>query len=162
MKVTTRLIKKIKEFEGFMPNPYYDSAGVLTIGYGHTKNPGAYKNLTKLQAHNLLLRDLAVYEKQLNTYIKTRGYKLNQNQFDALVSFLYNVGSIRANSNLDKAIKTNLPINVSEALRKYIFAGGQALNGLITRRNWEASLYLEKPIDLVKAVLSGLGIIQMF
>jgi lysozyme len=147
MKVTTRLIKKIKEFEGFMPNPYYDSAGVLTIGYGHTKNPGAYKNLTKLQAHNLLLRDLSVYERQLNTYIKTRGYKLNQNQFDALVSFLYNVGSIRANS---------------EALRKYIFAGGQALNGLITRRNWEAGLYLEKPIDLVKAVLSGLGIIQMF
>jgi hypothetical protein len=54
-----------------------------------------------------------------------------------------------------------LPVNVSDALRKYIFAGGQALNGLITRRNWEASLYLEKPIDLVKAVLSGLGIIQM-
>jgi lysozyme len=161
MKVTTRLIKKIKEFEGFMPNPYYDSAGVLTIGYGHTKNPGAYKNLTKLQAHHLLLRDLAVFEKQLNTYIKTRGYKLNQNQFDALVSFLYNLGSIMANSNLDKAIKTNLPVNVSEALRKYIFAGGQPLNGLITRRNWEASLYLEKPIDLVKAVLSGLGIIQM-
>ena len=161
MKATTRLIKKIKDFEGFMPNPYYDSAGVLTVGYGHTKNPNAYKNLTKVQAHNLLLRDLAVYERQLNNYIKTRGYKLNQNQFDALVSFLYNVGSIRLESGLDKAIKTNIPLNVSAVLKRYVFAGGQALQGLITRRNWEANLYLEKPVDLLKAVLSGFGIMQM-
>jgi len=160
MKATNRLIKKIKEFEGFAANPYYDSAGVLTVGYGHTKNPGAYKNLTKIQAHNLLLKDLAVFETLLNNYIRTRGYKLNQNQFDALVSFLYNVGSIRLNSGLDKAIKTNIPQNVAETLNKYIFAGGQALNGLITRRRWESNLYLQKPIDLVKTVLSGIGLIQ--
>jgi lysozyme len=162
MRSTERLIKKIKEFEGFMPNSYYDSAGVLTIGYGHTKNPSAYKNLTKLQADRLLRRDLADYELLLNNYIKFRGYKLNQNQFDALVSFLYNVGSIRSGSNLDKAIKTNIPLNVSEVLRKYVYAGGQQLAGLVTRRSWEANLYTQPAIDILKAVLTGLGILQTF
>lgn len=162
MKATERLIKKIKEFEGFSANPYYDSAGVLTIGYGHTKNPSAYKNLTKIQADKLLRQDLLVYERILNNYIKTRGYKLNQNQFDALVSFLFNVGSIRSGSTLDKSIKTNIPLNAAESLRKYIFAGGQQLAGLVTRRNWEANLYTQPSVDILKAVLTGLGILQTF
>ena len=158
MKASRRIINKIKEFEGFRANPYFDSAGVLTVGYGTTKDAGKYKNITKKFAEQLLLQDLAVFEKQLNNYITNRGYILNQNQFDSLLSFLYNVGSIRSGSTLDRSIKAREPGTVAANLKTYIYAGGQPLQGLVNRRTYEANLFTSAGLDIGKAILTAFGI----
>lgn len=159
MKASRRIINKIKEFEGFSANPYYDSAGVLTIGYGTTRDAGRYSNITKVFAEQLLIRDLAQYETILNNYITNRGYILNQNQFDALVSFLYNVGSIRSGSTLDKAIRAKEPGTVATNIKAYVYAGGQPLKGLVKRRTYEANLFTSKAFDVGKAILTALGLL---
>jgi len=160
MKASKRIINKIKEFEGFSAKPYYDSAGVLTIGYGTTRDASKYSSITKQFAEQLLIRDLAQYEKTLNNYIVNRGYILNQNQFDALVSFLYNVGSIRSGSTLDKSIRAKEPGTVATNLQTYIYAGGQPLRGLAKRRAYEANLFVSKGIDIGKAILTALGLLS--
>ena len=162
MKASNRIINKIKEFEGFSAKPYYDSAGVLTIGYGTTKDASKYQNISKETATQLLLRDLAVFETQLNNYINNRGYSLNQNQYDALISFLYNVGSIRSGSSLDKSIRRNAPASVSANLKTYIYAGGKPLKGLVKRRSYEANLFSSAFADIGKAILTAIGFMTTF
>jgi lysozyme len=160
MKASDTIIKRIKEFEGFSAKPYRDSAGVLTIGYGTTKDADKYTNISKAQADLLLRRDLAAFEDQLNNYIAARGYELTQNQFDALVSFIYNVGSIKPNSGLDKALRSGRPKVVAANLQRYVYAGGQKLAGLVKRRNYEAMLFATAPADIGKALLAALGLLQ--
>jgi lysozyme len=160
MKASDTIIRRIKEFEGFSAKPYRDSAGILTIGYGTTKDADKYQNISKAQADLLLRRDLATFEDQLNNYIAARGYELTQNQFDALVSFLYNVGSIRAGSGLDTAIRSGKPKVVAANIQRYVFAGGQKLAGLVKRRNYEAMLFATQPADIGKALLAAFGLLQ--
>lgn len=160
MKASETIIKRIKEFEGFSAKPYRDSAGVLTIGYGTTKDADKYSSISKIQADLLLRRDLAQFEATLNNYIAARGYELTQNQFDALVSFLYNVGSIKSGSNLDAAIRQGKPKVVAANLEKYVYAGGQKLAGLVKRRKYEAYLFSTNPGDILGAILAGIGFFQ--
>ena len=160
MKASETIIKRIKEFEGFSAKPYRDSAGVLTIGYGTTKDADKYNSISKIQADLLLRRDLAQFEATLNNYIAARGYELTQNQFDALVSFLYNVGSIKSGSNLDAAIRQGKPKVVAANLEKYVYAGGQKLAGLVKRRKYEAYLFATSPSDIIGAILAGVGFLQ--
>lgn len=160
MKASETIIKRIKEFEGFSAKPYRDSAGVLTIGYGTTKDADKYSSISKIQADLLLRRDLAQFEATLNNYIAARGYELTQNQFDALVSFLYNVGSIKSGSNLDAAIRQGKPKVVAANLEKYVYAGGQKLGGLVKRRKYEAYLFSTNPGDILGAILAGIGFFQ--
>lgn len=160
MKASETIIKRIKEFEGFSAKPYRDSAGVLTIGYGTTKDADKYNSISKIQADLLLRRDLAQFEATLNNYIAARGYELTQNQFDALVSFLYNVGSIKSGSNLDAAIRQGKPKVVAANLEKYVYAGGQKLAGLVKRRKYEAYLFSTNPGDILGAILAGIGFFQ--
>lgn len=90
MKISKAGIQLIKEFEGYSPIPYKDVAGLNTIGYGHLIKKGElFSRVTAEQAEELLLKDLATAEKGVNTLIIV---KLTQNQYDALVSFTYNVG----------------------------------------------------------------------
>jgi lysozyme len=84
---------------------------------------------------------------------------LTQNQFDALVSFIYNVGSIKPNSGLDKALRSGRPKVVAANLQRYVYAGGQKLAGLVKRRNYEAMLFATAPADIGKALLSALGLL---
>lgn len=160
MKASETIIKRIKEFEGFSARPYRDSAGVLTIGYGTTKDADKYNLISKIQADLLLRRDLAQFEATLNNYIAARGYELTQNQYDALLSFLYNVGSIKSGSNLDAAIRQGKPKVVAANLEKYVYAGGQKLAGLVKRRKYEAYLFATSPSDIIGAILAGVGFLQ--
>jgi lysozyme len=160
MKASETIIKRIKEFEGFSAKPYRDSAGVLTIGYGTTKDADKYSMISKIQADLLLRRDLAQFEATLNNYITARGYELDQNQFDALVSFLYNVGSIKSGSSLDTSIREGKRKVVSANLQKYVFAGGKKLPGLVKRRKYEAYLFSTSPTDILGAILAGVGLFQ--
>lgn len=145
---TNRIIKKIQSFEGLRLNRYTDSAGVDTIGYGHTKTARNYNRITPAMADRLLFSDISTFEKLLNTYRRTRGYQLNQNQFDAILSFLFNTGSIKAGSQLDKAIRANDSKEVARQILRYTYAGGKEEPGLVTRRNYEARLYITPHYDL--------------
>jgi len=141
MRASNSIQNKIKGFEGLRLTGYYDEAGIYTIGYGHTLNAKAYRTINQQQADNLFNADILRFESLLNRYIRERRYQLNQNQFDALLSFVFNLGSIKAGSNLDKAIRNSDNAKVAEYLNKYVFANGVRLQGLANRRIVEASIY---------------------
>lgn len=144
MKISQRGIDLIKEFEGCRLTAYKDAVGVWTIAYGHTKNVKQGMKITQEQAEELLKKDLVEYEAKVEKYNK---YNWNQNQFDALVSFAYNIGSIdQLTSNGRRAIKT-----ISEKILEYNKAGGKTLEGLVRRRKAEKKLF-DEPVE---ADLSG-------
>ena len=141
MKTSQTGINLIKEFEGCVLQAYDDSTGVWTIGYGHTVGVKRGQKITQVQAESFLKNDLVIYE---NGVTGTK-INLNQNQFDALVSFAYNcgVGSLKtlvANRNLKQ---------ISEALLLYNKAGGKVLAGLVRRRKAEKELF-EKAVPVTQ------------
>lgn len=141
MKASDVLIEKVKEFEGLRLTAYKDSAGVLTIGYGHTRGVKAGQRVTEKQADSLLRGDLLTAENYVN------GLKLNltQGQFDALVDFTYNLGAGNlAGSTLLTKIRAKAPMEEIQAqFRRWVYAGGKKLAGLVKRREWEAQRWAE-------------------
>lgn len=145
MKTSNNGITLIKKFEGCRLKAYKDAAGVLTIGYGHTSGVKAKDSITQEEAENLLKEDLEKFEKKVSKY----NYSFNQNQFDALVSFAYNLGSIDKLSQEGKRSKEQIALHI----RDYVFAGGRRLQGLVNRRQVEYNLYMTpvvNPIDTLK------------
>lgn len=132
-------IKLIKEFEGFRSKAYLCPAKVWTIGYGHTKTAKPGLCITREQGENLLKRDLQVYEQAVNNDVKV---PLTQNQFDALVSFTYNVGvTAFANSSLLKFLNKGYYDRASNELHRWVRGGGRKLPGLVRRRQAEYELF---------------------
>ena len=136
----------IKEYEGFYKYKYWDYAQ-YSIGYGSFCYSWEYSNgITKDQAHNLLVSELKSHEKSVNNYISKYKIPINQNQYDALVSFTYNVGSgWMSNSTLSTYLKNGI-YNYSANDYAYAFgmwcrAGGSVLQGLVRRRTAEAKLF---------------------
>ena len=131
----------IKQFEGCRLIAYQCSAGVWTIGYGHTA--GVYKGMkiTQAQADAFLKQDIAKFEKYINnpSYVPFTD-KLNQNQFDALVSFAFNLGQ----GNVKKLCTGRTINQISSAMQQYCKAAGKTLPGLQRRRKAEAALYNKK------------------
>ena len=107
MGVSITGLAHIKGWEGFRANVYIDAAGYKTIGYGHKLLPTEnYKTITNEQATNLLVKDLSVAESAVNDLVTI---KLSQFQFDALVSFVFNVGrGAFARSTLLKKVNAGL------------------------------------------------------
>ena len=131
----------IKQFEGCRLTAYQCSAGVWTIGYGHTA--GVYKGMkiTQAQADAFLKQDIAKFEKYINnpSYVQFTD-KLNQNQFDALVSFAFNLGQ----GNVKKLCVGRNINQIPSAMRQYCKAACKTLPGLQRRRKAEAALYNKK------------------
>lgn len=144
-----KAIEIIKSFEGFRAKPYYDSVGIPTIGYGTTIYPsGENVRITDGAISGKMATDFLKYhiDKYVNEpliKIVDRD-KLNQNQYDALVSFCYNVGigAFKA-STLCKVILANP--NDFDAIEvqfmRWNKAGGKVIDGLINRRKKEFFLY---------------------
>ena len=135
------MIKKLKEFEGLRTRSYYCPGGKLTIGYGHTGTdvrPGDV--ITEYWAEHLLKSDLYDIERQVNSL----GH-FNQPQFDALVSFAFNVGFWKLKtSTLLKTIKNGGSMRaIKKEFNKWIYAGGKPQAGLVKRRAWEAKRFFE-------------------
>lgn len=138
-------LSMIASFESFEPKAYYCPAGVLTIGYGHTGTNAQGQELqesdtvTHEQAMRLLYEDVlwaedAVNEQRLN---------LTQNQFDALVSFVFNVGATAfAHSTLLKKLKSCDFEDAADEFLRWNKAGGKVLRGLTARREAERELFL--------------------
>lgn len=142
MRASEICIKKLKAFEGLRTEAYYDPAGVLTIGYGHTGpdvSPGDV--ISEYWAEHLLRTDLYETEKAVDELdvAKTQG------QFDALVSFAYNLGINRLRtSSLLKTIREGGNMRaIKREFKKWVHAGDKTLRGLETRRAWEAERFFE-------------------
>ena len=148
MRLGSKGLELIKSFEGFYSKPYLDPIGIPTIGYGATYYPNKKKvtmkdkPLTEKEASNLLKEMMITYENDVKRLVKR---ELNQNQFDALVSFTYNLGSANlGKSTLLKKINANpCDKTIKDEFLKWNKAGGKVLNGLTRRRNAEAELYFK-------------------
>jgi len=143
MKINKDGLELIKHFEGCYLSPYYCPAGVLTQGYGHTgKDVKKGVNITQAQADKWLAEDMAEFEDAVTRLVKA---DLNENQFSALVSFSFNVGSgALARSTLLRCIHAG---DFKEAGRQFLRwdkAKGKRLKGLTRRREAEKKLF-EKP-----------------
>ena len=149
MKTSDQGIAMLKNFEGFVKWPQMDN-GQWTVGYG-TAVSGTrleYYNengITEAQATLLLKEYLEGFEKSVNTFIDTHSLKLNQQQFDALVSFTYNLGSswMQSAGTFRTAVINGTTGNeFIYAMAQFGKAGGAPVGGLIERRLCEANLYL--------------------
>ena len=140
-KISQAGLDLIKQFEGCRLVAYQCSAGVWTIGYGHTAGVHRGMKITQAQAEAYLKQDVAKFEKYVNnaSYVPFTD-KLNQNQFDALVSFAFNLGQ----GNLMKLCKGRAINQVPAAMQQYCKANGKTLLGLQRRRKAEATLYNKK------------------
>lgn len=151
MKTSQRGIDLIKSFETLVLKSYLCPAGKLTIGYGHTKDVVASTRITEQQAEEFLREDLQYFEQGLSKLVKR---KLTQNQFDALVSFVFNIGLGRKDYNgfYESTLRKKININpndptIAMEFSKWIHAGGKPLEGLRRRRKAEAELYFTKEQD---------------
>jgi lysozyme len=138
-------VKLIKEFEGFPygGRPYQDSVGVWTIGYGHTEGVSSRsKPLTEAEASQLLLKDL---NQKYAPYVSNLKLKFTQNQFDALTSFVYNVGSggVASNTTVGRNLRSGNYKAAADGLLLWDKAGGRTLPGLTRRRQAERTLFLK-------------------
>ncbi|ETT32118.1 lysozyme [Paenibacillus sp. FSL R5-808] len=143
-KISQAGIKLIKNFEGCRLTAYkpVPTEVYWTIGWGH-HGPDVKQGMTitQVQADAMLVKDLAKYE----AYVNDREYvpitdKLNQNQFDALVSFCYNCGP----GNLKKLCSGRSIEQIANSITAYNKAGGKVLNGLVRRREAELTLFNKK------------------
>lgn len=136
MKTSQKGIDLIKKYEGCVLTAYKCPAGVYTIGYGHTEGVYPGQKITREEAESFLKKDLKRFEDHVNAYNKK--YNFNQNQFDALVSFAYNIGSI------DQLTQngTRSKYQIADMMLEYIKAGGTILPGLINRRREERQLFI--------------------
>lgn len=138
MKTSQNGIELIKKFEGCELTAYRDAVGVLTIGYGHTGDVKEGQKITKKKAEELLIKDLEKFETGVNLLILAK-YRFNQNEFDALVSFAYNLGlgNLKKLTNNGKRNKGQ----IADAIPLYNKAGGKVLSGLVKRRKAEHDLF---------------------
>jgi len=143
MKVSQTAIDLIKEFESFSAEAYTCPAGKLTIGYGHVvqKNEDYLntKTLTEAEALQILTNDLKESEAYLNHICLEYDVELTQNQFDALCSFCFNLGSF-TNAMLERFKAKDLTA-IGNSLILYNKANGKELEGLTRRRKAEQKLF---------------------
>ena len=129
----------IKEFEGFRTHAYQDSAGVWTIGYGHTKGVQPTDIISAAQGDKMLADELSEYENYVKTLVTV---PLHQHQFDALVSWTYNLGPTNLkNSGMLKVLNQGRYDLVPNEMRRWNKANGIVLDGLVKRREAEAQLF---------------------
>ena len=139
MKISQEGIDLIKHVEGCELESYRCSANVLTIGYGTTKNVVEGMKISQHQAEELLMKDLEEFEEYVEDLIDV---PLEQNQFDALVAWTYNLGPTNLKtSTLRKVLNKGAYDDVAEQIKRWNKANGKVLKGLVRRRNAEAELF---------------------
>jgi lysozyme len=143
MNISNTGISLIKKFEGCRLTAYKCPAGVWTIGYGHTgQEVKRGLKITQETAERYLQNDLIVHANNVSKLVKKN---LTQNQFDALVSFEYNVGySAFKNSTMLKHLNNGNYISAAEQFDRWVHAGGVRLEGLVKRRSAEKNLFLKQ------------------
>jgi lysozyme len=141
--ITQEGLELIKRFEGLSPTVYICPAGYPTIGYGHVVKPQEREQfaggITTEQAETLLRQDVQTAERAVLRLITV---PLTDGQFDALVSFTFNLGAgALQRSTLRRKINRGDHTNVPAEFRKWVWAGRRKLEGLVRRREDEAYHY---------------------
>lgn len=150
MKISENGLKMIKNFEGLILVASNKLDGVWTVGYGCTVGVKPYQRITEKQAEEMLLRELTKHETYVDKYVKQ--LKLNQNQFDALVSFSYNCGF----GNLKKLVgdkngkATRDKKTISEKMLLYNKCNGKVMRGLANRRKKEYELFCSEDLSTIE------------
>lgn len=140
MRISEKGLALIKRFEGYRPRAYVCSGGKWTIGYGHTASVNPQDSITIESAERLLQEDCLLAEMTVASAVKVA---LSRNQFDALVSFVFNVG--RRNfikSTLLKKLNTGDVKGAADEFLKWTYAKGKKSDGLLRRRKAERELFL--------------------
>jgi len=139
MNISQEGLGLIKKFEGCELEAYRCAANVLTIGYGSTKGVKEGDTITQEEADELLLHEMDEYEGYVKDSVTV---DLNQNQFDALVSWVFNLGpsNLKASTML-KVLNSKEFEEVPSQIKRWNKAGGKVLQGLIRRREAEALLF---------------------
>lgn len=140
MKTSQNGIDLIKRFEGFRKRAYICPGGKWTIGYGHTQGVKSGDRVSREQAEQMLQDDLTEFELGVANCVEV---PLNQNQFDALVSFAYNLGvNALKDSTLLKRLNAGYYAIAANQFDRWVYANGEKLPGLVTRREVEKKLFL--------------------
>ncbi len=136
MQITEMMFEKLKSFEGCRLQAYQDAAKVWTIGYGRTKGVKKNDKITQEKAEEYLREDVEEVEGQ----ILALNLNLTQPQFDALTSFVYNVGiGAFKKSTLLRFIREGRSENdIKKQFYSWVYSNGRTLPGLVKRREWEA------------------------
>lgn len=138
MKTSRKGVDLITKYEGFSSTVYLCPAGYETIGYGHQTFGKPFSEISIEQARELLATDLIEREDNLNKL----NLDLNQNQFDAVISFIYNLGfGVFLKSTMYKLLKSREHSLAAKEFIKYVYSKGKKLAGLIKRRQSEQSLF---------------------
>lgn len=151
MKTSQKGIDLIKRYEGLVTHAYLCPAGKLTIGWGHIKDVKKGDVVTEAEAEELLKQDLKLFESKLNYSLSHDHVVLNQNQFDACISFIFNLGfSAFIFSTLYKKLKAGDYAGAADEFPKWVYitkyVDGEKVKikqkGLETRRKAERELFL--------------------
>lgn len=146
MELSQKGLNRIKKWEGFSSKPYLCPAGIPTIGYGNTlyedKSKVTLKDnpITEERATELLKSVIKNFEKGVITSVTS---SINQNQFDSLVDFSYNLGlgNLKSSTLLKKVNKDPNDKSIWEEFLKWDKCNGKVLEGLLARRTEEATIY---------------------
>ena len=142
MRTGPQGIELIRHFEGCRLDAYLCPAGVWTIGYGHTANVKEGDSIDQEAAEAFLIEDLENFEQSVTRMVEV---PLTQQQFDALVSWTFNLGAGNlAESTLLRKLNNYQYVDVPEQMMRWVRAGGQVLDGLVRRRAAEAALFQNK------------------
>lgn len=141
MKASQKLIDHIKRSEACALESYKDSAGVWTIGYGHTAGVKRGDRCTRYQAEQWMQQDLTRFENEANKVKRIA----TQGQYDAVLDFIYNCGPGNFNqSTLRKYIESGRKTyEIQREFLRWVNSGGKFQGGLYTRRIWEAARWNE-------------------
>lgn len=161
MRVSKDGIKLIKEFEGLRLEAYKCQAGVLSIGWGHTEGVFEGQKISEDEAERLLACDLSLFEAQVLKALNADEIEVNQHQFDALVSFAFNLGvytlvhggrnaKVTDTGSIWRNLKAGDYKKAGDAFLLYTKAGGKTSEGLVRRRRAERQRFLT--IDYVYGV----------
>ena len=142
MRASNECINAIKGFETLHLKAYKCPAGVLTIGYGHTRGVKRGQVITEVQATVLLKGDILNVEKSLNSMSIT----FTQGQFDALVDFCFNLGMAKfiGSTLYTKILVHATDDEIATQFRRWVYGGGKKLDGLVKRREWEVQQWKRK------------------
>lgn len=140
MRTSQKGVSLIKSFEGLRLKSYQDSVGVWTIGYGATRGITEGMTITNEQAERMLVNDVGRFEPEVERLVKV---PLSQVQWDALMSFTYNLGAANlGSSTLLKLLNAGDYSGAAEQFLRWNKAGGQVLAGLTKRRAAERAMFL--------------------
>ncbi len=153
LKTSQNGINLIKHFENFESRAYICPAGYLTIGFGHVirgnNNPLRNRSISLNEAELLLRNDLATFERIVNRLVKVQ---LNQKQFDALVSFTFNLGGGNLESStLLRLVNRGEFREAANQFERWVYAKGRKLNGLVARRRAEKTIFMAQNVAIKKA-----------